>query len=638
MSNLSEAAAENDDKAGDPPAGPAMGRAASAAGLAAADRKAPFDFRLKLDLGGARSAERGLPLFERRIEPRSTPTFVPTVVPEPLVVEPIEFSLEMLAVPTATTPPVELPTSDQASLEASPDDGAPVVVAEVATPVLPKPPSRAVPAEPTPTDDVAAPASPSRVAPPRRPDTTIRPVVHKRRKKGKPMLVPLVLLGLLGAGGFLFIKQRDAAQERVKEWPSALKPLAAFVEQTLGHPFTRSVPVKALPQAEYEAKLGILELERVPKDATGGFSGLRALGLISEAPSAAAVGQYVGLTRTAFYDPSTTTVYESADVTGQFQDANLMAAMSVALLDQTKKWGAAMATLSPAQQLGYLSLIEGTGTFVIRQKSRQDTAFADRYTTEHAARVARRDALPSKMSPWLLGLFDMQLANSWGIVTRSLHGDFIDALNAPESDAAVLDSARGIETPAGVLTTDPSSLGMYVWYGVLYPSLGDDLAFHMASAWTGDSVLYSIADGRGCVRASVATRDSASLTDLVNGLNLWAKSRPADTTTTVEARGTVAVVTACESSGPIAINATSAVRQDFQGRLVKEQVLIQQLSRLAMPLTNPAIACAVNSYRADGLAGFDEELAAVATNTEGTISPALRQSLLDLATFCGSAR
>ncbi len=671
MSNLSEAAADNDDRTESMADETSTPRNGTSNASSPADRKAPFDFRLKLDLGGARSPERGLPLFERRSTQRRTPELTPIAPPEPLRLEPINLSLELLALSEAAAAPIiatspespsivsvksvdpelQVPTaqiivaevpSTTAELSVDTEDATDptpaVPLRESAMPVLPKPPSRPAPAQEAPSEERVALPQPSRPAAQRRVEVKTVPAHRPRRKRGKGLLVLVVVLGLVGGGGFVFLKQREAAAARLKEWPASLKPLATFVEQTLGHSYTKTVPVATLPQAEYEAKLGILELARVPKDPAGGMSGLRSLGLVSSAPSPAEVGEYVGITRTAFYDPTTATVYQAADSTGPFHDASVIAALSVAMIDQDKKWGAALASLSPSQQLGYLSLIEGAGSFAVRTRTEKDSTFADAYSKELADRIARRDALPTQISPWLVGLFDMPNAESWGLVTRSMHGDFVSALNVPTSDAAVLDSARGLDTPAGAVTTDPSTMGMYLWYGLLYPALGNEFAFRMASAWTGDSVTYSTVEGRTCIRASATSRDAASLTELVNGLNLWAKKRPVDTATTVEAVGTVAVVSACEPAGPSPVDTASHVKADFQGRFVKEQVLLQQLNRLAMPLTAPAIACAVNSYRTDGLAAFDAEYAAVTNDTQGTISASLRQALQDLATFCRAAR
>ena len=151
-------------------------------------------------------------------------------------------------------------------------------------------------------------------------------------------------------------------------------------------------------------------------------------------------------------------------------------------------------------------------------------------------------------------------------------------------------------------------------------------------------MIYTSTDGRGCIRGSVATRDAASLAALVGGLNTWALSRPASSTTTVAARGTVAVVNACEPVEATAVDRASAVGVDFHARLSTEQVLLQQLSRLMMPLTAPTVACAVNSYRTDGLVGLDQELASISVSTEADISADLRKTLQDLATFCSSAR
>ena len=658
MSNLPEAAPESGESAHDQYAEASSVGSGESSSSQRSNLRAPFDFKLKLDLGGSRGGESSVPRFEPRPAPRIAPMIAPLVAPEPLFVDPSEFRLEQLLTPdflaqaqaqllpevsvveeiVVVAPSIVEPSIVEPSIVA-PSIVAPSVVApsEVALPILPKPVVTRQAEAPTPADARAQAVTPHRLMVQRPADVNVTTNKPKSRKKGKLLMAFFVVITLLAVGGGILLKQRQDAA-RIKQWPAAIKPVAALVEATFGLPFDRSVPLVELPQAEYEAKLGIYELARVATDTNGQMSGLRAVGLIGSAPSAAQVGEYVGFTQTAFYDPTTATVYTVTNSSGPLHDASVIAALSVALLDQSTGWGAAVDTLSPAQQLGYLSLIEGAGSYAIAKKSEKDAAFAAEYATQRAAQVTTRDTLAQHLSPWLVGVFDMQTANSWGVATRILAGDFVAGLNVPSSDAAVLDSARGLETPAGAATTDASSLGMYFWYGLLYPAIGNEFAFRMASQWTGDSVTYSTVEGRGCIRASVATRDAASLSELANGLNLWAQTRPADSATTVESKGTVVVVTACESATPETIDQTSQVRADFEARLVKEQVMLQQLNALGMSLTVPSVACAVNSYRANGMPELDNEIAAIVAEPSVAISPALRQALQDLETFCSSAR
>ena len=647
MSNLPEAAPESGESAHDQYAEASSVGSGASSSSQHSNLRAPFDFKLKLDLGGSRGGESSVPRFEPRPAPRIAPMIAPLVAPEPLFVDPSEFRLEQLLTPDFVAqaqaqllPDVsvveEIVVLAPSILEPSVVEPSVVVPSEVALPMLPKPVVTRQAEAPTP-DARTQVVAPNRLMVQRPTEVKVTTNKPKSRKKGKFLMVMFIVITLLAVGGGILFKQRQDAA-RIKQWPAAIKPVAALVEATFGLPFDRSVPLVELPQAEYEAKLGIYELARVPTDANGQMSGLRAVGLIGSAPSAAQVGEYVGFTQTAFYDPTTTTVYAVTNGSGPLHDGSVLAALSVALLDQSRGWGAAVDTLSPAQQLGYLSLIEGAGSYAIAKKSEKDAAFAAEYSTQRAAQVTTRDALAQHLSPWLVGVFDMHTSNSWGVATRTLAGDFVAGLNVPSSDAAVLDSARGLETPAGAATTDASSLGMYFWYGLLYPAIGNEFAFRMASQWTGDSVTYSTVEGRGCIRASVATRDAASLGELANGLNLWAQTRPADSATTVEAKGTVVVVTACESATPETIAQTSQVRADFEARLVKEQVMLQQLNALGMSLTVPSVACAVNSYRANGMPELDNEIAAIVAEPSVAISVTLRQSLQDLETFCSSAR
>ena len=577
--------------------------------------RAPFDFSLKLDLQAA------------TLRAAAVAAAVPAATPA--AVEPPEPVLDLSMIPEMVQVDAVMP-----AMVTTPDMLDSSFVSRATLPMLPKTVTRHATNETSNIEPRMAPGSrlslqPTPVA------ATLRSN-HNESRFVKIAVVLVIVLGLLGGAIYVLLQKRSASQAKV--WPTEVAPLATFVESTLEHTFKHAVPVRSLPQAEYEAKLGIYLLERVPRDSSGGFSGLRALGLIDDDPTAADVGQYIGTARAAFYDPTTTTIYHPTDSDSAETDAGLVAAMSAALIDQYKNWGEAMSAMSPSQRIGYLSMIEGVGAFAIREKARQDSAFATAYVTAHAARVARQVALGTQLSPWIVGLLDMQTPASLAVVTRSLEPGFVDALNAPTSDAAVLDSARGLQTPALAPTVEQSTVGMYFWYGVLYPALGSVDAFRLASAWSGDSVIYTSTDGRGCIRGSVATRDAASLAALVGGLNTWALSRPASSMTTVAARGTVAVVNACEPVEATAVDRASAVGMDFHARLSTEQVLLQQLSRLMMPLTAPTVACAVNSYRTDGLVGLDQELASISVSTEADISADLRKTLQDLATFCSSAR
>ena len=665
MSDLSEAATERENAVGSDAGAPLRTRA-------------PFDFRLKLNRDGERSADREIAPFDPSTTPRAPEPFVPTTRPEPALIEPMVFSLDLSSIPDLIPTEAVIPAAfdhrpaDNMPAGNMPAGNRPAIVEPVRTadehdPIKPSTlanDSGADVFQPSPNLIAVAPGLPSlpRAAPrPTAVDTTPgepRPFVPNgritvdrrggvpvpkptnRSPVGKILLGLILVFGLLGGGGFLLIKHRDEAQS--KAWSKELQPLSTFVETTLKHPFKKSVTVTTLAQAEYEAKLGIYELNRIPKDPQGGFSGLRALGLIDSDPSPAAVGEYIGITRPSFYDPTTATIYESPRPAGAtatpFFDAKLIASLSAALLDQYKDWGDAMATLSPSQRLGYLSLIEGAGVYVVRLRNTGDTTDASAYRTENTDRVAKANALATTISPWVLGALTMNSASSWGIVTRAGVGDFFEALNAPASDAAVLDSARGLGIPAAVKASDPSTVGMYFWYGVLYPALGSEAAFRLATSWTGDSVTYTATGGLGCIRASIATRDSASLAELVAGLDTWVKTRPVSSTATVDGKGTVAVVEACEPTEPVPLGADSQVASHIQGRLVQEQVLLQQMARYAMPLTDPSVACAVNSYRTDGVVGFEAELTAIATDVKGTLSANLTKTLQDLATFCGSAR
>ncbi|MEI7619787.1 MAG: hypothetical protein WCK14_14310, partial [Actinomycetota bacterium] len=96
MSNLPDAAPEIGDTTHDQFAEAASVGPVELSPSQPPNFRAPFDFKLKLDLGGSGGAQSSVPKFEPRPAPRLAPTFAPLVAPEPLFVDPSEFRLETL--------------------------------------------------------------------------------------------------------------------------------------------------------------------------------------------------------------------------------------------------------------------------------------------------------------------------------------------------------------------------------------------------------------------------------------------------------------------------------------------------------------------------------------------------------------
>ena len=602
MSDLPEKGVERGESpvAGDAPAGQQH-----------LDRRAPFDFSLKVSV----------PLVRTTVVPSGAPAPVslgviaPTATPVPAV------SPDVIA-PTATPVPV-----------ISPGVALPIAAPVPLTPTLPTPPAAT-------TVTTSTPAVSKSLARTTEVKVNVKPRAEPKppkRRTGVLLLIMLVLMLALSAAATYVVATRGKGSAASNKWAPSVQPLQKFVEATMRHPFTKVVPVVSLSRAEYEAKLGNFALQRVPQDAKGAYSGLRSLGLLDQAPKASDAGAFVAATRTAFYDPQTANVYQIEGESGTYHDGNVMAALAVALIDQYKSWSTRIAKLSPAQRLGYLSLIEGGGQYVVLAKSEADKDFAATYSDEYNKRLGSRSGLGLAFTPWLVGVFDLPIANGVGMVTRAAAGDPIDAVEVPTSDAAVLDASRGIPASAGATTPEPSTLGMYAWYSILAAAIGPDKAFVLASGWTGDSLQYVDNKGVGCIRASVVAKDPASHAALLAGLQEWAATRPESATTAVNGVATVTTVTACDPSGSALAATAQTVGNEFEFRVVKEQILLKQLSVLGMGLVAPAVVCAINSYRTDGLNGWETDQASFGSKSFGAISDAQRNSLQNLAVVCGQA-
>ena len=145
MSNLPEAAPENGESAHDQYAEAASVGAGESSSSQPPSFRAPFDFKLKLDLGGSRGGDSSVPKFEPRPAPRIAPMIAPLVAPEPLFVDPSGFRLEQLLTPDflaqaqAQFAPEVNAVDDSVVDEIAVVEPSVLAPSEVALPMLPKP-------------------------------------------------------------------------------------------------------------------------------------------------------------------------------------------------------------------------------------------------------------------------------------------------------------------------------------------------------------------------------------------------------------------------------------------------------------------------------------------------------------------
>lgn len=507
-------------------------------------------------------------------------------------------------------------------------------IAGLAVPYLAQPPRAASPQRIVTSRVVNSPA-PTQAT--RRPD----------RHPVRSLLSLLVVLSLLAGAGFtgwyFLIKNKVA-------WAVEVAPMATFVEKAAHADFSDNVVITSLSVPEYEVKLGIDVLSRSYMDPDGSFATMRAVGLVSGTPSPSEVGHVLAATITAYYSPSTRSIYRIDGSTPVFQVA-MLRALTVALADQTSEWSSNLATATDAQRVGVRASVDMVGVAIVAAKMREDPQLLSLWTAEAQSRTnalgladdSRATYLTAVLGSYSIGATTSPAPNP----DRPLAG-----VSLPPSDAPLFDPTRNPQrgvpampgtAPAKSGTTsakpnstssktntaaanDARTLGMQFWYLVMLPSLGSSDARSAALLWNGDSITTTNLDGRSCVNASIATETPAAQVTLSGYLLRWAQSRPASSGVAVTAQaGNVISVVACEpaeqSTQVLSVVGDATLLYSAAAR---EEQFGDELIRLGLPQTQGAWTCVVQAFRQGILPSF----------VQGSTDPAQADAMLNVLALC----
>ncbi|MCU1389067.1 MAG: hypothetical protein JWL72_2405 [Ilumatobacteraceae bacterium] len=563
------------------------------------------------------------------------PVVVEPAVVEPEVVEPAAVETAVVEPvaeePVIVAPVVVAPVLPAAAAPVLPDDLAPIVPS---MPVL-APRTRAAPARVVPVgDDVVAVAVASRSkAAKRNASRVVAPAQHKQlhrhRHPFRTLFRFVLVVGLLGgagyAGWYKFIRKNVV-------WAEDVRSSAAFVEHAVNGHFAQTVPVVTLPVPEYEVELGVNALSRLdPTNEALDLLNFRAVGLLTGAPSAAAVGHVLAPSTTAFYDGRTASIYRLDGVTSTFQ-TGLLRALTVAIVDQHVHFTRTMNTLSPSQRMGFWAMIDGVAAEVVAAKRGTDPTLVAGEATDLQARLDAAGVDQGDI-PWYLsgivGATDVADARTGAASSTGL----LQGLVPPSNDAVFFDPAQSTApsaaAPAPGAPPSGEVLGMEFWYDAMVPTLGLDAARSAALLWTGDDSSTSMVNGQACIRSTIFTATVETEAMLAHVLHDWVATRPASSAATVQPAtdGTASVLLSmCEpTEGEQAAPSGSIVDMHvFFQRSATERAVLKRVSELAQPGATVSPACVVAATRNGAIGNLD------VLSTE----PVQVTSLSNVAAFC----
>ena len=418
---------------------------------------------------------------------------------------------------------------------------------------------------------------------------------HKplRKKKGhllRTFMTLVVLFGILAGGAF-------AAKKYLLHpvtWAADLKPLADGVEAQRGLKFRASVPVTAVPAADYAKRLAGSAIDSTTDHAPV----WRALGLLNGEFDLEAIGRQAMNDSPAFYDPATKTIFVSDDLKAfeHLYRFALRRALATALLDQQFDWSSRVSPTSPAAWLGLRSTIDGDALAVANALAVRDAP--DQLAPEFLSfvQVHGNTIAPSQYAAAITG--------RPGVVMRptvvSLASDPVSLATlekaTPSNDAA-LDVGR---IPPATLSP-PTTQGMMFWYYVLASRIDDGQAWSAANHWTGDTLTVTSADVPSpCVDATFSAADPVGVAPLLGAFQAWAAAAPAESTTTVtQVDATTIAIRACDPGAVLTAALPAKVPVGFGGAGV-ERALVQSAVSAARN-TKLDILCVVAAARARGV-------------------------------------
>ena len=415
---------------------------------------------------------------------------------------------------------------------------------------------------------------------------------RRRRKKGhllRTFMTLVVLFGLLGGGAF-------AAKKYLLHpvtWSAELKPLADGVATQRGLEFKSSVPVTAVPVADYATRLASSTIDITTDHAPV----WRALGLLNGEFDLESIGRQAMNDSPAFYDPATKTIYVSDDLKAfeHLYRFALRRSLATALLDQQFGYGSRLSAKSPAAALGLRATIDGDALAVANALAVTDAP--DQLAPEFLSFVEGHGntTSPSQYAATITG--------RPGVVMRptvaSLANDPVSLATleqATPSNDAVLDAGRLAPTAASA----PSTQGMMFWYYVLARRIDDGQAWSAANRWTGDSMTVTTAAlPSPCVDATFSAADAEGAAVVLAAFQTWAAAAPVESTTQVAPiDDTQIAIRACDPGAVLTAALPARVPVVFGGAGV-ERALVESAVSAARNTKVDAV-CVVKAARARG--------------------------------------
>jgi hypothetical protein len=652
-----------------------------------------------------------LPATETAREPATEPTIEP-ILPqaEPLprvyitAAGPVIAPASARVSPVAEPPAVELVDAPTLPIEPEPVIEPPVAAAVIELPPVPivpdvvlapapvvapveDPPTLAMPAL---TPAVRAPTAPVRSSslfiPPAEVSTDFKKAKQRAKQKSgrhriRSFFVFVLVLAILAGGAYVgwYKFLRKAAV-----WPDELKASAAFVEDHLHRDFDATVPVVSLAGPDYTGRLTTLALSglysdpSVAADPAGAAKAsgvpvansvtsiaLRAIGLGAIDP--AAVGPTLAAVVTSFYSESDRTIYRQEGTTAVYQ-ADMLRAMTAALIDQALDYSPKLREMTDAQRTGMRALVADIANSVVAARAAASSDFEESLRFEQRGRIAKLEPIPVALQSFVAAhLFDSD--RPFAGTVDALADEPLVGLAIPSSDAAVFDPARvdltadtsaaptttagATATTAAATTAPPASeapsteppttvapavappqtggrtMGMEFWFDMLVPSIGPDAARAAALTWTGDMTAASTTIGQACLGSTISTESAESQQALLGVLISWAAAQPATSLAQVAAAGSQQVtVSVCEPADgdPTAAGPTVAVSPDFvlADQAAIERLVLKRATSLGLPSTLPARECMVVAYRTGSIPSL----------TPDTNQTELVDQMTNVVTFC----
>ena len=421
-----------------------------------------------------------------------------------------------------------------------------------------------------------------------------KPKRHKplRKKKGhllRTFMTLVVLFGILAGGAF-------AAKKYLLHpvtWSADLKSLADGVEAQRGLKFRASVPVTAVPVADYAKRLASSTID----SATDHAPVWRALGLLNGEFDLEAIGRQAMNDSPTFYDPATKTIFVSDDLEAfeHLYRFALRRSLATALLDQQFDWSSRLSPTSPAAALGLRSTIDGDALAVANALAVRDAP--DQLVPEFLSFVQGHG---NTVSP---SQYAATITGRPGVVMRptvvSLANDPV-SLATLEKATPSNDAALDVGRLAPAMVSPPTTQGMMFWYYVLASRIDDGQAWSAANHWTGDSLtITSAAVPSPCVDATFSAADPIGIAPVLGAFQTWAAAAPVESTTTVtQVDATKIAIRACDPGAVLTAALTARVPVVFGGAGV-ERALVQSAVSAARN-TKVDIVCVVTAARARG--------------------------------------